>query len=184
MRHALLMPTLAESLPTLLGVALGAAGAMMSGLLIDRLRWRREQTVRWDQRRLEAYIAFGATLKEITTLGFRLTARDDPNARSIPIERAAGLQELAAANLRRTTDWESLLLLGDEATVATARIWRDATAAFERQARLETRDATTWQQRIDQMNQARDDFYIAARRSLGVRGGSVQQFSYLPGPAT
>src|SRR5689334_16175007 len=102
------MSTLAESLPTLLGVALGAAGATMSSLLTDRLRWRRGQTVRWDQRRLEAYIAFATTLKEITTLGFRLAARDVPGARSIPIERSAGLQQLAAANLRRTTDWESL----------------------------------------------------------------------------
>jgi hypothetical protein len=177
------MPTLAESLPTLLGVALGAAGATLSSLLTDRLRWRREQVVRWDQRRLEAYTAFAATLKEITTLGFRLAAHNDPHTRSIPIERATGLQELAAANLRRTTDWESLLLLGDEATVAAARTWRDATTAFEQQARQETKDATTWQRRIDQMNAARDDFYIAARRSLGVYGGSVRQLSYLPRPA-
>jgi hypothetical protein len=44
-------------------------------------------------------------------------------------------------------------------------------------------DAMTWQKRVDRMNEARDGFYVAARRSLGVRGGSVEQFKYLPRPA-
>jgi hypothetical protein len=174
---------ISATVPTLLGVVLGAAGAILSSLLTDRLRWRRDQTVRWDQRRLEAYMTFAATLKEITALGFRLAANDnpgDPDGRAFPIDRATGLRDLAAARLRRTTDWESLLLLGDESTVAAAREWRDATGEFERLARQEARDAAAWQERIDRMNAARDGFYIAARRSLGVHGGSVEQFGHLP----
>ncbi|AGZ43250.1 hypothetical protein [Actinoplanes friuliensis] len=174
------MPTFSESLPALVGVALGAAGAMTSSLLTDRLRWRRDQNVRWDQRRLEAYTTFAATLKEITGLGFRLSAADRADSHSIPIERELGLQELAAANVRKTKDWESLLLLGDELTVAAAREWRDATRAFERQARAEVPDPAEWQQRVDLMNEARDGFYLAARRSLGIGGGSVEQFPHLP----
>jgi hypothetical protein len=135
------MATFAESLPALVGVALGAAGAMTSSLLSDRLRWRRDQAVRWDQRRLDAYMTFAATLKDITTLGFRLTAELRPASHSIPIDRTLGLRELAAANSRKTKDWEALLLLADEPCVT------------------------------------------AARRSLGVRGGSVEQFEHLPRPA-
>jgi hypothetical protein len=54
-RHTGAVPTFAESLPALVGVALGAAGAMTSSLLTDRLRWRREHAARWDQHRLDAY---------------------------------------------------------------------------------------------------------------------------------
>jgi hypothetical protein len=156
---------------------------MTSSLLTDRLRWRREQVARWDQRRLDAYTTFAATLKDITTLGFRLTAELRPGSHSIPIDRSLGLQELAAANARKTKDWEALLLLADAPCVTAAREWRDAVREFERSSRPETIDFTAWQERVDRMNGARDDFYVAARRSLGVRGGSVEQFKYLPRPA-
>jgi hypothetical protein len=84
---------------------------MTSSLLTDRLRWRREQAERWDQRRLEAYMTFAATLKDITTLGFRLTAELRPASHSIPIDRTLGSRELAAVNTRKTKDWEALLCL-------------------------------------------------------------------------
>ncbi|MCY1141434.1 hypothetical protein OWR29_25845 [Actinoplanes sp. Pm04-4] len=153
---------------------------MTSSLLTDRLRWRRELAARWDQRRLDAYTTFAATLKDITTLGFRLTAELRPGSHSIPIERTVGLQDLAAANARKAKDWEALLLLADEPCVTAAREWRDAVREFERFSRAETIDAPAWQERLDRMNEARDGFYVAARRSLGVQGGSVEQFKYLP----
>jgi hypothetical protein len=156
---------------------------MTSSLLTDRFRWRREQAVRWDQRRFDAYTTFAATLKDITTVGFRLTAELRPASHSIPIDRTLGLQELAAANARKTKDWEALLLLADEPCVTAARNWRDAVRAFERLSRQGTTDETTWQEHVDRMNAARDSFYVAARRSLGVRGGSVEQFEHLPRPA-
>jgi hypothetical protein len=52
------MKALLDQLPTLLGVLVGAVGGMASSTLTDRLRWRRDQAVRWDQRRVDAYIAF------------------------------------------------------------------------------------------------------------------------------
>jgi hypothetical protein len=39
----------------LVGVALGAIGSFLVSSLNDRARWRREQSVRWDARRLDAY---------------------------------------------------------------------------------------------------------------------------------
>ena len=115
------MHNFVNALPALLGVVLGAIGAMVSSSLTDRLRWRREQVVRWDQSRLAAYIAFATTLKEIHATAFRVAAVHRPGSAAPVIDRAAGLALLADANLRKTTDWESMLLLADEPTVAAGR---------------------------------------------------------------
>lgn len=168
-----------DQLSTLVGVMLGAVGAMMATSLADRLRWRREHAVRWDQRRLEAYLTFAATLKEIHALAFRLVAVHRPGSKAPSIDRTTGLELMARATTRRTTDWESMLLLGDEATVAAARRWRDAVSAVELLARDATWNGAAWQPAVDQADKARDEFYLYARRSLGVKGGSVEQFSFL-----
>jgi hypothetical protein len=174
------MQNLVNSLPTLLGVLLGAVGAMASSTLTDRLRWHREQAVRWDQRRLDAYIAFAATLKQIHATAFRLAAVHRPGSRAPAIDRAAGLTLLADANVRKTMDWEALLLLGDQPTVAVARRWRDAISAVERIARSESWEGEdAWRAAVDEVDLARDAFYLEARQSLGVSGGSVSQFEAL-----
>ena len=68
------MTAVFDQLPALLGVLLGAAGAMASSTLTDRLRWRRDQAARWDQRRVDAYIAFASTMKDAARISHRLTA--------------------------------------------------------------------------------------------------------------
>ncbi|MEV8510722.1 hypothetical protein [Dactylosporangium sp. NPDC051484] len=93
--------------------------------------------------------------------------------------RAADLELLAAANMRRTQDWESLLLLGDATTVEAGRRWRDAVTQTERVAWAEPRDAAAWQAALDESDLARDAFHVAARHGLGVSGGSVEQFHHL-----
>jgi hypothetical protein len=173
------MKALIDQLPTLIGVVLGAVGAMTSAGLTDRLRWRREQEVRWDQQRLEAYIAFASTLKDIQTLAFRLTAVHRPGSFTPAIEREVGQELIAQANIRKSKDWESLLLLGDEGTVAAGRRWRDAIRQVERIARAESWDSPRWDRTVDEVNLARDRFHAAARRGLGVRGGPVEQLDFL-----
>ncbi|MFI5911138.1 hypothetical protein [Dactylosporangium sp. NPDC051541] len=170
---------LVDQIPALVGVVLGAAGAMASSALTDRLRWRREQGVRWDQRRLDAFIAFAATLKEISTIAFRMSSAYRPRSGALPLSREAGLELLVEANIRRTQDWESLLLLGDEATVRAGARWRDAVRDLEMLARAETWDAATWRPAVDVMNEARDAFHVAARHGLGIHSGSVAQAASL-----
>lgn len=173
------MRNLVDQLPALIGVVLGAVGAMASASLTDRLRWRREQEVRWDQRRLEAYLVFASTLKEIHDLAFRLSAANRPGSHRSPSDREATLPLIAQANTRKTKDWESLLLLADEQTVAAGRGWRDAVMRVERVARAEPWDQSSWDLAVEEANVARDRFHAAARRGLGVSGGSVEQSSYL-----
>lgn len=174
-----MVQTFLSQLPTLIGVALGAIGALASTALTDRLRWRRSQLTRWDERRLDAYIAFAATLKEIHTIAYRLTSVHRPAGKAPPIDRDAGLALIAQANIQRTKDWETLLLLGSETTVAAGRRWRDAMSDVERLARADGWDLAVWRATIDEVDSARDEFYVAARQSLGVRGGSVAQLPFL-----
>ena len=173
------MKSLVDQLPALIGVVLGAVGAMASASLTDRLRWRREQEVRWDERRLEAYLTFASTLKEIHSLAFRLSAMNRPGSHHPPIDREVARELIAQANIRKTKDWESLLLLGDEGTVAAGRRWRDAVMQVERIAQAEPWDGSRWDSAVEEVDLARDRFHAAARRGLGVRGGSVEQSDFL-----
>ncbi|MFV2102973.1 hypothetical protein [Micromonospora sp. LOL_024] len=66
------MGNLVGQLPALLGVLVGAVGTILATSLTDRSRWRRSQTVRWDERRLDAYAEFARVLKEVHTIASRM----------------------------------------------------------------------------------------------------------------
>jgi hypothetical protein len=169
-------------LPAILGVIIGALGTLLVTSLTDRARWRRDQAVRWDTRRLDAYVAYTATVKEIHTLARRVSAPYRRSSKSRPIDREQGLELLAEANARRTKAWEAMLLLGDETTVTAARAWQDAVAAEENLCSgdsIDEIDEMEWQSAIEAVDQARDRFYLAARENLGVHGGSVVQSPFL-----
>ncbi|GIJ25153.1 hypothetical protein Vqi01_03150 [Micromonospora qiuiae] len=164
------MGSLLVQLPALLGVLVGTVGTIVATSLADRSRWRRRQTVRWDERRLDAYAEFARVLKEAHTIASRTIGGY--------LDREQELAALAEADLRHTIAWENVLLLGDGPTVAAARAWRDAVWEVERLAR----GAATGDDLPDLLhraNEARDAFYRAARDSLGVGGGSVAQATLL-----
>jgi hypothetical protein len=168
-----------NQLPAILGVLVGALGTLLVTSLTDRARWRRDQAVRWDTRRLDAYVAYAATVKEIHALALRVSAPYRRYSKSRPIDREQGLELLAEANARRTKAWEAMLLLGDEITVTAARAWQDAVGAEENLCSGDSIDETEWQSAVEAVDQARDLFYLAARESLGVHGGSVAQSPFL-----
>ncbi|MCG5437406.1 hypothetical protein [Micromonospora foliorum] len=173
------MSTLLTQLPVLLGVLVGTLGTILATSLADRARWRRSQSVRWDERRLDAYVDYAHALKESHAVALRLTADHRPESRSHPIDRDEGLVRLAEADARRTIVWENLLLLGDEPTVVAAASWRDAIWQVERLARGIVEAPSDVAELLTRVNEARDGYYRAARRSLGVRGGSVEQSAAL-----
>ena len=155
-----------NQLPAILGVIVGALGTLLVTSLTDRARWGRDQAVRWDTRRLDAYVAYAATVKEIHTLALRVSAPYRRYSMSRPIDREQGLELLAEASVRRTKAWEAMLLLGDEITVTAARAWQDAVGAEEHLCSGEPIDEMEWQSAVEAVDQARDRFYLAARESL------------------
>jgi hypothetical protein len=124
-------------------------------------------------------VAYAATVKEIHALALRVSAPYRRYSKSRPIDREQGLELLAEANARRTKAWEAMLLLGDEITVTAARAWQDAVGAEENLCSGDSIDETEWQSAVEAVDQARDLFYLAARESLGVHGGSVAQSPFL-----
>ncbi|WP_243709553.1 hypothetical protein [Micromonospora sp. 15K316] len=161
-------------LPALLGVLIGTIGTIVATTIADRTRWKRSQSVRWDDRRLDAYVDFAQVLKEIHAIAVRMLANTRPDSGGHRIDQQEGLTRLADADVRHTLAWESVLLLGDAPTVAAAHGWRDAVWAIERAARgLAGQDDVG--DLLQRANEARDHFYRAARGGLGVGGGSVAQ---------
>ena len=168
-----------NQLPAILGVVVGALGTLLVASFTDKARWRRDQAVRWDTRRLDAYGAYAATVKEIHALALRISAPYRRYSKSRPIDREQGMELLDEANARRTKAWEAMLLLGDETTVTAARAWQDAVGAEEHLCSGDSIDEMEWQSAVDAVDQARDRFYLAARENLGVHGGSVEQSPFL-----
>ncbi|MGC4789197.1 hypothetical protein ACLQ22_15355 [Micromonospora sp. DT178] len=174
------MGSVAAQLPALIGVLIGTIGTIVATSVADRNRWKRNQSVRWDDRRLDAYVEFARVVKEIHAVAVRMLTSERPHSRSHRIDREEGLTRLAEADVRHTLAWESLLLLGDASTVSAARTWRDAVWGIERAAR----ELTVGDDPADLLhraNEARDLFYRAARGGLGVSGGSVAQAMMLEG---
>ncbi|MCZ7429018.1 hypothetical protein O7607_25025 [Micromonospora sp. WMMA1949] len=166
---------LATQLPALLGVLVGTVGTMLATGLNERTRWRRTQTVRWDERRLDAYVELTKAVKEIHAVATRMLGEHRPNARRPAMDRNEGLARLAEADVRHTLAWEAVLLLGDEITVRAAAEWRHAVRDIESAARALPLPPTDVSGMIHRADVGRDGFYRAARQSLGVRGGSVEQ---------
>jgi hypothetical protein len=168
-----------NQLPAIIGVIVGALGTLLVTSWIDKARWKRDQAVRWDMRRLDAYVAYAATVKEIHALALRISAANRRYSRSWLIAREQGMELLTEANDRRTQAWEAMLLLGDAVTVTAARAWQDAVNVEQRLCGGSPIDEAEWQSTVEAVDRSRDLFYLAARESLGVLGGSVAQSSFL-----
>ncbi|WP_233512523.1 hypothetical protein [Micromonospora deserti] len=169
------MSTFVAQLPALIGVLVGTLGTILATSVADRWRWRRSQSVRWDERRLDTYVEFARVVKEIQAVSVRILFEERRASRSVAIDRRTGLARLADLDVRHTLAWEGVLLLGDARTVGAAQRWRDAVWAIEQAARNGTAAGDGTPDLLRQANEGRDGFYLAARTGLGVSGGPVAQ---------
>jgi hypothetical protein len=154
--------------PALVGVVIGAGLSFVTGLLADRTRWRRDQSVRWDERRLAAYFDYGNAVKEEVRICLRLAANLYPKVRTVSIDPSEGRAALARAEDRRSNLFEGLLLLGDKETVAAARAWQGAVWELHYLVEPGQASENEFLAGFKQCGTARDNFYIAARRDLGI----------------
>ena len=172
------MNALAQQLPALIGVTVGTLGTIFATGIADRTRWRRQHSVRWDDKRLDAYIEHARIVKEMHTLAldsvdWRGTGE---TPRTTRVEATTRIQQL---NVQRATTWERVLLLGDAEAVAAARVWREAVTDIVLIASKPERVSTEILPAIQHANEARDKFYEAARKNLGLQAGSVAQSDWL-----
>jgi hypothetical protein len=159
-----------DQLPALLGVVVGAAGSYTAASLTERSRWRRTRAERWDEKKFQIYASYSNILKAQIRIGQRIGASRGLEHTIDPLEPEEGLAQLAQAEVQRTAEWESVLLVGDAETVAAARAWHESVWKAEMYARGLKDDPAGWTGALRQMSQARDAFYACARRDLGILG--------------
>lgn len=123
------MSEVVRQLPTLLGVLVGAIATYFVTTAAERARWRRDQTIRWDAKRMEVYAEYGRAVKRVTDLAVRIAM-----ARGVRVSQMTGreslqpdegLPVLAQAEAERGAIWESVLLLGSPEAVSAARRWHE-----------------------------------------------------------
>jgi len=159
-----------QQVPTLAGVVLGALATILATTFAERAQWKRNQTVRWDVKRLEAYAQYAETIRNLHFVATRLSAPLRPGSRSQPLDREVGEELISQGEAARARAWEAVLMLGDADGVVAARQWRAAVLRMELFARGRYEGPDTWADLDREADRARDAFYAATRRSLGVAG--------------
>lgn len=122
------MHALLQQLPALLGVVVGALATWVATSTAERARWRRDQSVRWDEKRLAAYTEHSHAVKQMISAATRLQdQRSGAGSGTVSVDAqaalAAGEAALVAAEDERTVKWESVLMLGSSDVIKAARAW-------------------------------------------------------------
>ena len=165
---------------TIVGVAVGAIASFVSTRMIDRTRWQREEALRWDTKRLDCYVEFATAVKQFMTIARRLCAGLGLPTTGQPLDRAAGLSALAAAEEDMSVKWEQILMLGNPDAIIAARDWKDVAWHLEWFARGKRHDAAEYTQVDVDSGPARNRFYAAARADLGIISGEIPHFTWPP----
>ncbi|MEU6532591.1 hypothetical protein ABZ869_25770 [Streptomyces sp. NPDC046928] len=165
------MSTFLEQLPALLGVVIGALGSYVVVVRGDRMRFRREQAARWEERRLAVYADYAQSVKNTVTVTYRVAARlgNDPHPDPLPLEEARPL--LAEAAVRRDPSGEALIMLGSPAVVERARAWVVTAMEMERFVREGRVDPERWRALLERQRAGREGYYAAVRDDLGLPPG-------------
>ncbi|MFJ5774346.1 hypothetical protein [Streptomyces sp. NPDC093094] len=169
---------LTGQLAALLGVALGAVLSTAATMIVERTRWRREVSVRWDERRLGAYAEYAHAVKELAHRYRRIAvAKGIAASGAAPLEPTAeAFAEAAEAEVRRSALAETVWLLGDSRTNTAAVRLNHCLWHLEWLARgLPTREQGGWDQAYEDFRQARQRFLELARAGLGVQGARVAE---------
>lgn len=170
----------AEQILPLAGVALGAVLSFLVSSTTERTRWRRQQAVRWDERRLAAYAEYAHAVKELAARYQMIAASRGLTSGPVPLDpNPEVLSEVGQLESRRSALSETLGLLGDtEANTASKSLdhclWR-----LESLARgVEMEAGHDWNQAYLEFRNARDRYVERARASLGVTGAVARDVAW------
>jgi hypothetical protein len=165
---------------TILGVAVGALTSFISTRLIDHARWRREEALRWDAKRLDCYGEYATAIKHFIDVANRLCASLGLHGTGHPLDPATGLQALAAAEQDLSVKWEHVLMLGSPDAITAARDWRHVAWHLEWFARGLRNDTEEYEQAKKDNGAARSRFYTAVRTDLGITSGPIPEITWPP----
>lgn len=170
-------PTVTQVL-TILGVLLGSAATFVATTTTERIRWRRTQSTRWDDKRLMAYTEYANVVKRSVRLCRRIAETRGLLTTGQPVDVDAALAELSEAETERALKWETILLLGDPATISAARAWHEQVWRLERILREVSSDATSFVDAYKNTMLLRNEFYACARADLVVMSGTLPELTW------
>lgn len=163
-----------QQLPTLIGVLVGALATFTATSVAERARWRRTQSVRWDDKRLAAYAEYAHAVKKVISIAVRLAAHHGIHRDLDVLAPEEGLPALALAEEERTMKWETILLLGTDRTVIAARAWHDSVFKLQRIASGVDVESN-WGDAVRAVSRARRGFYEAAKADIGITVGDAPE---------
>jgi hypothetical protein len=167
------MASWAIQLLTILGVAVGAFASFISTRALERSRWRREEALRWDTKRLESYADFGSAMMRYITTGYRITAGLKLTAHVQPLDATTGLSELARAEAELTEKMEKVIMLGSPDVIRAGQAWRNEAWHLDLFARGLLKDRGEYEKATQDRRAAHKRFYAAVRADLGVVSGEI-----------
>ncbi len=164
-------------LSTLVAVVVGAVASYGGTALTERSRWRRQQAVRWDERRLAAYADYARAVKDVVTLTHRLAAHKGLTGDAKALEPTEqNLALLQDAEEQRSALMESVRLLTDADTMTAIRelnhcLWHLMSLAEGGSPAA----PQEWATAFAEYRRARDEYHRHARRTLGIAGVAVSR---------
>ena len=170
-------PIVAQVL-TIAGVLLGATATFIATTTTERIRWRRAQSARWDDKRLAADTEYANAVKRSVRLCRRIAETRNLLTTGQPVDPDAAFAELAEAETERAMKWETVLLLGDPATISAARAWHEQVWRLERILREGSPDETAFVDAYKDTMRLRNDFYARARADLDVTSGTLPELTW------
>lgn len=170
-------PIVAQVL-TIAGVLLGSAATFLVTSSTERTRWRRAQSARWDDKRLLAYSEYANAVKNMVRLCRRIAETRGLLATGQPVDLGSAFADLAEAETERAARWETVLLLGEPATISAARAWSEQAWRLEHILREETPNTELFLDAYRAAMRLRNDFYACARADLGITSGPLPELTW------
>ncbi|MFF3640668.1 hypothetical protein [Streptomyces sp. NPDC002564] len=172
-----------QQLPTLVGVIVGALGSYAAITRGDRMRFRREQAARWEERRLAVYTEYARVLRQTVSLTYRVAAHLGNDPHPHPLTPAQAVPHFTEAAEARDPAGEALLMLGAPEVVDAARTWVLLVIGMERFLRADTHDPEAWAALLERQRAARETYYAAVRRDLALPPGHSGRWPVTAPPA-
>ena len=168
---------------TIAAVVIGALTSYIVTALSDRARYRRELTRQWMDRKLENYIRYASDVKNLAIVVRQITALHGLHESAPGIDENKALALLDEAEVRRSTSYEAVRILGDAGTIRTTQELNEAAHVLEKIARGRIdADSVVWEQSWQSYMEATNAFHQSLRRELGVPGQFLPRTAKLYSP--
>ncbi|WP_063776060.1 hypothetical protein [Nocardia vulneris] len=154
-----------EQLVPMIGVVLGSLATYAGATMAERARFKRLLSTRWDENKLDAYAEFASCVKDMLRAAQRHSQAREEQWAELPLVRS----ELEAADNRRSTVFERVVLLGDPAVKEAAAAANQVVLESKRMSVEGTSTPGQHDLGGGQVVDALNLLHEAAREDLGIR---------------